>query len=154
MDVDQVLPSLYVGSFPSIDDVDTLKQTGITSVLSLQSDDDLGVCGINWTALRARYRSSNIEVRRVPIVDFDDDNLRDKLPEAVRVLNELLSQNHTVFVHCNAGMNRSPSIVLCYLHWMGGMSLEDAEQHVRRSRSCAPVLEVIRMATCDRRRDL
>ena len=155
MNCDQILPALYVGRCPSSpDEVETLKQSDITAVLNLQSDDDFMSHGIDWPAMQARYSSLGITVRRVPIIDFDDENLRDQLPEAARVLTELLRQEHTVFVHCNAGVNRSPSVTICYLHWIEGWSLDEAVQHVRRCHPCSPVTDVIRMATRDRRRGI
>ena len=104
--------------------------------------------------MQARYSSLGITVRRVPIIDFDDDSLRDQLPEAARVLTELLKQEHTVFVHCNAGVNSSPSVIICYLHWLEGWSLDEAVQHVRCCHPCSPVTEAIRMATWDQRRGI
>jgi protein-tyrosine phosphatase len=88
----------------------------------------------------------------VRIQDFDDDDLRDKLPAAVEGLSELLENGHTVLVHCSAGINRSPSVAICYLHWIEGRDIYDVERHVRRCRSCDPVMEVIRLATQDRKR--
>ena len=155
MDCDQILPNLYVGNCPvASDDIELLKESGINAVLNLQSDEDLISHAIDWPALRACYSSLDIAIRRVPIIDFDDDSLRDQLPEAVRVLTELLKRNHTTFVHCNAGVNRSPSAIVSYLHWMEDWNLDDAVQHVRRCHPCSPVTDVIRMATWDRRRGM
>ena len=154
MDFDQILPNLYVGSHPhTSDDIDELKAAGVDAVLNVQSDDDCEHLGIDWSRLCAHYFALGLTTRRVQIQDFDDDDLRNRLPEAVRVLDELLKEGHTVFVHCSAGVNRSPSVVICYLHWVQGLELDEAENQVRRCRSCSPVIEVIRLATRDRLRD-
>ena len=134
------------------DDIDQLKLVGITAVLNLQSDDDFEYLRIGWSRLHACYFASGVEVRRFPIQDFNDDDLRDKLPQAVQALTELLEGGHTVFVHCSAGVNRSPSVMICYLHWVQGWNLDEAEKQVRRCRSCSPVMEVILLATRDRQR--
>lgn len=153
MNCDQILTNLYVGECPATsDEAGMLKESGISAVLNLQSDVDLINHAIDWPALQACYASLGITVRRVRIIDFDDDDLRDKLPEAVRVLTELLKQNHTTYVHCNAGVNRSPSAIISYLHWMEDWDLDRAVQHVRRRHPCSPVTEVIRRATRDRSR--
>jgi protein-tyrosine phosphatase len=155
MDCDRILANLYVGGCPSIpDELQELKDGGITAVLNLQSDDDLRNHRIDWPSFRVHFATRHIEIRRVPIIDFDDDDLRDKLPEAVQVLTEVLKQGHTVFVHCNAGINRSPSVIACYLHWREGWQLDEALQHVRLNHPCSPVTEVIRLATWDRRRGI
>ena len=129
-----------------------MQRQGVTAVLSLQTEEDFQSHGVNWAALRARYFAVGVEVRRVPIRDFDDQDLLEKLPQAVQVLGELLAGDHRVFVHCNAGVNRSPSVVICYLHWSQGWSLDRAEQYVMEHHPCAPVMDVIRRATWDRQR--
>ena len=41
IDVSQILPNLFVGSFPkSTEDIDRLRREGITAVLNVQTDDD------------------------------------------------------------------------------------------------------------------
>lgn len=152
MELDQILPKLYVGSYPRYDDIDILKRYGITAVLNVQSDEDFEFLGLDWSEMRARYFALDIEVRRVPITDFDDDELRGKLPEAVRVLSELVDEKHDVFVHCNAGANRSPSVVIGWLSWKQGWSLDEAERHVTSCHRCAPVMDVVRRAGRDWRR--
>ena len=152
MECDQILANLYVGSHPhTCDDIHELHAAGITAVLNLQSDEDCQHLAIDWSRLAARYFALGVAVHRVPIRDFDDDDLRNKLPEAVRALDELLQEGRTVFVHCSAGVNRSPSAVICYLHWVRGLPLDEAESLVRRSHPCSPVMEVIRLATRDRK---
>ena len=151
MDLSQILPNLLVGSYPkTADEIGQLKSAGITGILNLQTKEDFDYHGVHWPNMRAIYFTHRIEIRRVPIRDFDDNDLRDKLPEAVRVLDELLDSGHTGYVHCNVGVNRSPSTVISYLHWSLGWSLDDAERHVRKCRSCSPVMEVVRLATRDR----
>ena len=154
MDHSKILPNLFVGSFPkTADDIVQLKSAGIRGILNLQTQEDFDCHGIDWSNMRAIYFTHGIEVRRVPIRDFDDNDLRSKLPLAVRVLGELLDEGRTGYVHCNVGANRSPSTVISYLHWSLGWSLDEAERHVReKRRSCSPVIEVIRLATRDRQR--
>jgi protein-tyrosine phosphatase len=155
IDHSQILPNLFVGSYPkTAEDVSVLKSVGITGILNLQTQEDFDYHSVDWSSMRAIYFTHQIEVRRVSIRDFDDDDLRDKLPEAVRVLASLLDEGHTSYVHCNVGVNRSPSTVISYLHWSLGWSLDDAERHVRKRRSCSPVMEVVRLATRDRQRRL
>jgi len=145
MDHSQILPNLFVGACPmTVNDIAELKSAGITGILNLQTQEDFDFHGIDWPHLHALYYARGIEVRRVPIRDFDEESLQDGLPEAVRVLASLLEGGHTAYVHCNVGVNRSPSTVISYLHWSLGWNLDKAEQHVRNCRSCAPGMEVIR----------
>ena len=148
MDVSQILPNLFVGSYPkSPEDIDSLRcNFGITAVLNVQTDEDMAHKGIHWDDLEPHYREADVEVRRVPVRDFDPDDLRRQLPECVEVLDELLRKGHTVYVHCNMGVNRSPSIVVAYLHWIQGRSFEKAADHVMKCRSCDPYLDAIELA--------
>ena len=57
---------------------------------------------------------------------------------------------HTVYVHCNAGINRSPSTVVAYLHWIEGMGLDEALDYVISQRPCDPYRDVIQGTTEDR----
>jgi len=153
MDVNQILPNLFVGSYPeSPEDIDRLCRDGITAVLNAQTDEDMVYCGVNWSRLESYYREVGVEVRRVPIMDYEHDDLQRKLPRCVEVLDELLEAGHTAYVHCNMGINRSPSIVIAYLHWILGWDLDKAADHVMECRSCDPYLDAIELAGEDRKR--
>jgi len=152
MDSDRILPQLVVGSYPeTIDDIESLKQDfGVTAVLNLQTDDDIDELNLAWPALEDHYRRSGVELRRVPVRDFDQDDLRRKLPQCVRALGELVDAGHTVYVHCTAGMGRSPSVVAAYLHWVEQWDLDEAIRHLYRCRPCSPDAQAIRLAGNDR----
>lgn len=149
MDYNRILPEIVVGSYPqSADDIDRLKRdSGITAVFNLQTDEDLRYLGLDWDSLQAHYAACGIEPRRVPVRDFDPVDLREKLPECVRVLNQLLAAGHSVYVHCTAGAGRSPTVVIAYLHWCRGWDLDEAVAHVTHCRPCSPNVEAIRLAT-------
>ena len=152
MDVDQILSQLFVGSCPSDPaDIDSLTTTfGITAVLNLQTDEDLASWGIDWHEMERAYHRQGVELRRVPVQDFNPEELRRKLPSCVQALDGLLRAGHTVYVHCNAGMNRSPSTVVAYLHWVQGMGFDEAVKYVMKRHPSDPYVEAIRLATEDR----
>jgi atypical dual specificity phosphatase len=152
MDISHILPNVFVGPSPqSPRDIDQLKRDHkISAVLNVQTDDDMAYWSIVWHALETHYRKLKIEVRRIPVQDFDPDDLRRHLPECVRVLDALLKQGHNVYVHCSMGVNRSPSIVIAYFTWIKGMSLEEAVDHVTRIRFCDPYVDAIQLAREDR----
>jgi protein-tyrosine phosphatase len=148
MTLTEILPQLFVGCCPQDrTDIEFLKANhGITAVLSLQTDDDFVSWGIDWQEMEAAYRDCGIELRRVPVEDFNPDELRRKLPACVEALDGLLRQGHKVYVHCSGGVNRSPSTVVAYLHWVREMSLSEAVDFVMKRHPCDPYVEVIRMA--------
>lgn len=151
MNLDQVFPQVFCGSYPeNTADIDRLRQDfGITAVLNLHSDEDIGELNLPWAAMQDHYRRSGIELRRVRVRDFDREDLQRHLPECVRVLRELIDDGHTVYVHCTAGIGRSPTVVIAYLHWVERQGLHEARDHVSSYRHCSPDLQAIRLATGD-----
>ncbi len=150
-DLDEILPNLLVGACPrSVDDIDWLhRKYGVTAVLNLQTEEDFAYWGIDWPCLVEAYRRRRMEFRRVPVRDFDREHLRERLPECVRVLDHLIRAGHKVYVHCSAGMNRSPSSVIAYLHWCRGLSFDEALEHVLTRRACDPYVDAILEARRD-----
>jgi len=148
MDYTQVLDEVYVGSCPEThEEIGALKHhLGVTAVLNLQTDDDMERLGCDWPNLAAQYRREKIKVCRVPVRDFDADDLRKNLPKCVQVLGQLLRDEHTVYLHCTAGLGRSPSVVVAYMSWVQQCELDDAVQYVTRCRPSSPNVEAIRLA--------
>lgn len=76
-------------------------------------------------------RRDGIRYLKIPLVDFQPINPEYILP-AVRWIKEVIA-NNTVLVHCNAGIGRSPSIVVCYLSEIG-FGFEEAVRLVKSKR--------------------
>jgi len=147
----QILPELYVGTYPQDPmDIQLLKnRSRVTAVLNLQSDEDFEEREIDWPALEAVYQNLSIEVRRVPMRDFDHDDQAEKLAEAVEMLAALLNAGHVVYLHCNAGMGRSPLTAMAYLYWHRNISREDAISYVKMRRPCFPYEDLLEAALKD-----
>lgn len=145
MQLDRILANIVVGSCPrSLDDITLLKTDfGVTAVLSLQTDDDLRYWGLDWPHLENAYRAAGIIVRRAPVRDFDLASLRENLPRCVDELRALIQAGHAVYVHCNAGINRSPTTVIAYLHWVEGLELGEAVWRVTSQHACDPYVSAI-----------
>ena len=145
MDCDRVTSNLLIGSYPlDRKEVEALRAAGITAILSLQTEEDLGERGIRWQAEAAL--ATNLTFQSVPVTDFDTTDLQLELPNCVLVLDRMLKAGHTVYLHCTAGLNRSPTVAAAYLHWCLAWPLERAVGHVREVRDCSPNLEAIRGA--------
>jgi protein-tyrosine phosphatase len=142
MDYTKILDHLYIGSCPATaEDIEVLYQNGITAVLNLQTDEDEVYEKLDWPRLDASYRSHGIDFRRVPVRDFDPEDLAAKLPRCVSTLRELLDAGNTVYMHCTAGTGRAPTLAIAYLYWEGGMKRDEAYEHVRSRRRCSPTLQ-------------
>lgn len=151
MDYSRILEALYVGSYPkSSEDVRILKEAcGITAVVNLQTDDDLRVRGQDWATMEAVYAALHIHVERVPMRDFDYKDQRRRLPDAVKTLAKLLAAEHTVYLHCSAGLGRSPLVAMAYLYWCQNESLKGAITAVEKHRSCSPMKELLEVTRQD-----
>ena len=153
IDFDRVLTQVLVGSYPEdLADIELLRRAHqVTAVLNLQTEEDFSRLGCDWPCLAETYEELGIEVCRVPIRDFDTADLTLHLAEGVQALKDLLNGGHTVYVHCSAGLGRSPSVVIAYLHWIDGLDLEEAIAQINQRHPCVPNDEAIRRATPTRR---
>jgi protein-tyrosine phosphatase len=152
MDYHRIVSKLLIGSHPeSAGAIERLKrETGVTAVLNLQTDDDMRYFKLDWDSLLNCYKSCGIELHRLPVRDFDAVDLQQKLPACVSALNDLLESGHTVYLHCSAGAGRSPTVAIAYLFWRHGWGLDQALAHVMQCRPCSPNLEAIRLASVAR----
>ena len=141
---DRVTDDIVVGVCPTDQqDVERLHQLGVTAVLTLQSDHDLATRQIDWRTMKHFYLQYGLVVHRVPIIDFDDRDLTDRLPMAVQTLQTMIDAGYQVYVHCTAGMQRAPSVVICYLAWHQQLSLRQSIQLVFANHACDPPLAVL-----------
>jgi len=82
-----------------------------------------------------QFEHTRVEMFVVPIVDSPDADIGAYLPRATEQLHAALSApNSAVFVHCQAGISRSSTVVLGYLMRYRGMMLDDALLLCRRKR--------------------
>ena len=130
---DQIRDDIFVGSCPmTTDDLETItRSTGATAVLSLQSEQCRAHFAIDYSRLVDRARADNVVVVNAPMLDFNVGDQRRRLPNAVRALHNLLDGGHRVYVHCTAGLNRSPLTILGLFTFVERLPLEQALQTIR-----------------------
>jgi hypothetical protein len=140
----RIRDNIFVGSSPmSTDDLETIiANTGVSAILSLQSDQCREHFNIDFARLVACAHAGNVVLVNVPMLDFNVGDQRRCLPNAVRALHNLLDGDHRVYVHCTAGCNRSPLAVLGLFTFVERQSLEQALQAIRTAHPVAdPSLE-------------
>ncbi len=141
----EILPGLFVGEYPRPEDIAWLRhEFGIAAVVSLQDDDDLTLNRLSLPALKSAYGQHRIAFCRVPVADFNCQSLAASLPEALTALHTFIRAGTPVFVHCNAGCNRAPTLAIAYLHAHRGLGLEEARDFVKARRACGPYMQVLR----------
>lgn len=138
-----VQPNLFVGSDPKDDaDFERLRSMKVTAILSLQSEEDVQMGGLQSRRNAAAHRG--MIFRNVPVGDLDRADLRRKLRDCVAVLDDLLKSGRIVYLHCTAGVSRSPTVAAAFLHWKLGWTLEKAITQVMTVPNCCPDAEIIR----------
>jgi len=142
--VSVITDSLLVGEYPRISDIEWLKEEfRITAIQNLQDDEDLRINGINVIGLREVCQRHQVKLVRTPIRDGSSDDMAARLGDALQHLQDLIDGKERVFLHCNAGLNRAPTLAIAWLHAKAGMSLNEAMTHVKKRRACGPFMTVL-----------
>ena len=133
---DEIRPDLIVGSCPfDQKDLQTIQTAAQASaILSLQHEECLASCGIDYQSVAQAAAATGLVAVRFPMRDFHLQDQQEKLPGAVQSLARLVLDGHRVYVHCTAGINRSPLTVLGYLTFIEGISLEAALALIKTAR--------------------
>lgn len=126
---------IYIGPYPqSESDFKIISESGINSILNVQSDKDLIFRQINHQLQLKQSQSYGIKINRYPIEDFNQEDLAEKLKGAGDLLNKLLKEGNTVYVHCTAGMSRAAATVIIYLVLYENFTVEEAANFCKKHR--------------------
>jgi atypical dual specificity phosphatase len=134
---------LAVGEYPTPEDAAWLRDTAVSAIVCLQDDVDLDRKGLSLGALEQAYAAHGIRFHHLPVPDGDAAALRARLDEAVALLADLLARGECVYLHCNAGLNRAPTVAIAYLHVHHGRDLEAACAMVKACRPCVPYMRAL-----------
>ncbi|EPS93372.1 phosphatases II [Fomitopsis schrenkii] len=124
--VSLILPSLYLGPCSAASNKSFLENNAITHVLSIGSTPASKVEGVTY--------------HRLSLTDSATSNLSKATGEACKIIDGAVSSKGKgggkgkIYVHCSAGISRSPSLVVAYLMKSRGMSLKEALGQVARAR--------------------
>jgi atypical dual specificity phosphatase len=139
-----VFERLAVGEYPTPEDAAWLRDIpAVSAVVCLQDDADLDRKGLSLRALERAYAAQGIRFHRVPVPDGDAEVLRARLDDTVALLADLLARGECVYLHCNAGLNRAPTVAIAYLHVHHGHALEAARDMVKSCRPCVPYMRAL-----------
>jgi protein-tyrosine phosphatase len=142
--VTEICPRLLIGEFPRVEDISWLRQEfGITAVQNLQDDQDLALNGLRENDLARAYSQNGMRMVRTPIQDGSADAMASRLSDALGELERLIDTGERVYLHCNAGLNRAPTLAIAYLRAHCEMSLDEACAHVKARRACGPFMTIL-----------
>lgn len=130
-------PLLLVGSQPkTYTDVSRLHQEGgVQAIVCVQSEEDFFTFGTRFNEVRDACAEHAIVHSHVPALDLDVVDQAAILPCIARTIALHYACGRRTYVHCSAGVNRSPLAVLAFMTFYFGMSLDTALEELR---SCRP----------------
>jgi dual specificity MAP kinase phosphatase len=118
-DIDQITETIYLGNIDAAFNKKKLKQLGIKKILTVMS-----AFGNHYSPHEFIHKS----------IDVDDDfrtNIICHFKECIL----FIEGKDKIFVHCAAGMSRSPTIVIAYIMWKRKLRLNEAIKFVKEKRS-------------------
>lgn len=118
--VANVIPGLYLGSQDPAVCSDILKKYNIGHILSI---------GVEISA-----KFDNIRYYTCDLLDLPESDIIPSIKKCIDIIHA--SHKENIFVHCNAGVSRSPTIVIAYLMIIMGLSYVEAYDKVKKERSC------------------
>ncbi|XP_066937605.1 dual specificity protein phosphatase 10-like isoform X2 [Macrobrachium rosenbergii] len=118
----EVLPFLFIGNARDAQNLRVLQALGITRVLNVTSH------------LPGYHQDSGICYKTLPAMDSGHQNLRQFFDEAIHFIDEARQAGDRVLVHCQAGVSRSPTIVIAYLMKHTRMTMVDSYKYVKARR--------------------
>ena len=100
--IDKITDKIYLGDIDGANEIDYLRQEGITHIISLIGEE---FC--------PKYEDGLFKRKIIDIEDFSTENIFKYFKECIKFIENSIK----IYIHCMAGVSRSPSIVIAYLMW-------------------------------------
>jgi len=124
----KIEPNLFLACRMSGKHVSLLNENNIDAILDVTAEFD----GLDWTAYQEDYRYLN-----VPVLDHTSPT-PEQLLLAINWLNQQISENKNVVVHCALGRGRSVLVVAAYLLAKNpNLTVDDALREINQIRQTA-----------------
>lgn len=124
---DQIIPNVWLGNLKAAQDEAFLKNAGIQVVFNCTKDAPF------HPSIRRRYR--------VPVDDnLQEEEIRNLELWAYEIVFKLLKEykeGRPIFIHCHAGMQRSPAVTAMFLMVLHRMSVDKAKAYIKQRRPIA-----------------
>lgn len=117
----KIQQGLFIGSVFSEQNLPALRQLGITHVLQV---------GEGLTP----SHTEEFQYLQIHIQDFPHEDLVVHFPQCFQFMDEAISKNGGVLVHCVAGVSRSSTVCIGYIMWKEQLDYETAHRRVHSVR--------------------
>lgn len=134
IDCDQVYPRIYIGDAATAKNKKYLQMLGITHLLNAAEGKKYGFVHTDENY----YFDAKIKYLGLPLADLPHVDISKYFDIVVSFIDEALSNNGKVFVHCMMGISRSAACVLAYLMMKKNMLAVDAIRTVCENRAIRP----------------
>jgi hypothetical protein len=124
---DEILPNVWLGNLRAAQDETFLRNANIQVVFNCTKDAPF------HSSIRRRYR--------VPVDDnLEESEIRNLELWAYEITYKLLNeykQGRPIFIHCHAGMQRSPAVTAMFLMVLYRMGVDQAKAYIKNKRPIA-----------------
>ncbi|CAF3467002.1 unnamed protein product [Rotaria socialis] len=122
----QILPFLYLGSQEDVLSSKVMQDHRITHVIN-----------VSMTGQRAPFLDENDDEHflRIPVNDCLNAQLLPYFDQAFTFIEKARLSNGRVFIHCLAGISRSPALAVAYIMRHLSLSVDDAYRYIKARRS-------------------
>ena len=128
---DLVINNIWLGNKSSALDRNFLNSNNIKLVVNCTTDINIS----EW------YETDKINYIRLPIYDWNSESnnniLKAEIMNIIKTMNVYKKNNENILVHCFAGMQRSATVIACYLMYYYDFGPEDAILYIRNKRNIA-----------------
>ncbi|CAM1321057.1 DUSP3 (predicted) [Pycnogonum litorale] len=132
----EVYRNIYISDSSTALSTIMLRNMGMTHVVNAAMGKDRMMGLVNTT--QSYYNSSNIKFFGVEAIDVSPFRLERYFHQTADFIDEALSDDGCVLVHCQQGVSRSTTLVLAYLMIKKNMSVQQAMKQVRKHRDILP----------------
>lgn len=125
-DYHKILPNLYLGNIDSAENKKFIKEKKIKVIINCSKSIP------NYFQFDKDF--PDLEYFRIPVddslLDEDIELMAQSLSQYVKIINNALSQNKPILVHCYAGRQRSACLIAAYLIYKYDYSIEQAYKYI------------------------
>ncbi len=125
-DYNMIIPNLYLGNIKSANNVEFLKDNNILSIVNCTENEPFNDYFDDKSKFRLKVNDSR---EKENISKF-----KKEIFECINFIEESISNNKPVYVHCYWGLMRSATVVASYLIKRYGLSAKDAINLVKEKR--------------------
>lgn len=124
----QITTNIWLGNFIESSNIDFIANNNIKVIINCSKD------------LPFYFSEKEVPYRyRIPVNDDKQENsLYDMylyLPNIVHKIKKHVDNNHNIYIHCHAGMQRSACVVCAYLMYYHNMTFEESYNYLKLRRS-------------------